>query len=769
LWRARHRSRQVFHQARQSYSLVIEDSDRERLVAVLSAYEVGEELGRGTCGVVLQGRHRQLGRLVAIKQLPPTIAADPGVRTRFISEARLLATLDHSHVVRIYDFVDQDGLCLLVMERLTGGSVRSRFQAGGFTVDASCALLIALCSALHHAHERGILHRDIKPENLMFSAEGILKVTDFGIAKVIGGSATLATRAGEIMGTPAYIAPEQAQGAELSPATDVYGAGTLLYELLAGRLPFPNDGNPATVLYRHVYEHPVPLQEVAPAVPGGLAVLTARALASSPSERYASAEEFGVAIADFAARTWGPGWLALTKIPVSAGGPIVSTALGEAPPASVPISTSTTQVSPGVDDPSLVPADLVPVQLMHPELGGSGDDPGSVADKEPSGDDPAERGDELARGAHASAQVGAAVTEDTKRGSSPRWSKRIATGALAALVLVGGVTVALVFLHNRGHHPQTGRHGTITPPAIGSGTLNSASWRALRSAPTARQQAAGAVANGTLWVFGGLTTGASTAKVEGYDPVIDTWETGPDLPLALHHDMATTYKGELVVMGGWIPYGSILDAIASDRVFALRGAGWVELPKLNHPRAAGGAATVGDKIIVVGGQAGGQLVTPTEVFDGNQWKDVAPIPTPRDHLAVVSDGRYLYAVGGRMLSADKNLGAVERYDPATNQWTKLPDLPTPRGGLGAAIVGTRLIAVGGESPTSVFDTVEALDLSTNTWSTLAPMRTPRHGMAILAVGNTLYAIDGAATPGHTGSVPTTEALDLSSSTVAPQS
>ena len=175
----------------------------------------------------------------------------------------------------------------------------------------------------------------------------------------------------------------------------------------------------------------------------------------------------------------------------------------------------------------------------------------------------------------------------------------------------------------------------------------------------------------------------------------------------------------------------------------------------------GAAAVVGDKIVVAGGQADHQLVASTEVFDGTKWTDVAAMPTPRDHLAAVAGGRYFYAVGGRALSADKNLGAVERYDPVANQWTRLPGLPTPRGGLGAALVGSRLVTLGGESPTSVFNTVEVLDLTTNTWTTLPPMKTARHGMAVLAAGNTVYAIDGAVAPGHTDSVSTNEAVDLS--------
>ena len=123
-----------------------------------------------------------------------------------------------------------------------------------------------------------------------------------------------------------------------------------------------------------------------------------------------------------------------------------------------------------------------------------------------------------------------------------------------------------------------------------------------------------------------------------------------------------------------------------------------ELPSLNRPRAAGAAAVVGDRIVVVGGQADGRLVDTTEVFDGKRWRVGANIPTPREHLAAVSDGHFVYAVGGRALSPDKNSAALERYDPATDKWQRLPDMPTARGGLGAAIADGHLLAVGGETP-----------------------------------------------------------------------
>jgi len=288
--------------------------------AALPNYEVTGELGRGGWGVVLAGRHKALGRAVAIKQLPPAFGADPNVRARFFAEARVLAALDHPHVVPIYDYVEQEGLCLLVMENLPGGTVWARFTTKGLTMPQACAITMATLAGLQSAHEHEILHRDVKPENLMFSGTGTLKVTDFGIARMIGGGDTLATRAGEVLGTPAYMAPEQARSGELSPATDIYAVGIMLYELLSGRLPFEDQGDPIAMLFSHVYDEPQALTEVAPAVPPPIAAVVMKAISKAPEERHASADEFGTALGDAAVEAWGTGWLSTSGVPVLASG-----------------------------------------------------------------------------------------------------------------------------------------------------------------------------------------------------------------------------------------------------------------------------------------------------------------------------------------------------------------------------------------------------------------------------------------------------------------
>jgi N-acetylneuraminic acid mutarotase len=281
-------------------------------------------------------------------------------------------------------------------------------------------------------------------------------------------------------------------------------------------------------------------------------------------------------------------------------------------------------------------------------------------------------------------------------------------------------------------------------------------WRNLPDAPTPRLMMAWTVLDDKIWMAGGIREGETLQTVETYDARTGAWQTQPPLPIPLHHATAATYRGEVVVIGG----ATETIAKASNKVFVLRDGNWAELPPLQHARAAAAAAVVGEKLVVVGGQDDKQLVKQTEVFDGEKWTQAADMPTPREHLAAVSDGIYVYTLGGRALSADENSAAFERFDPASGNWDELPDMPTSRGSYGAAFIDRRIVAVGGEEPTRVLATVEMYDIATKKWSTLAPINTPVHGEAVAAVGSTLYCIGGADRPTHEGPVATVEALDF---------
>lgn len=281
----------------------------------------------------------------------------------------------------------------------------------------------------------------------------------------------------------------------------------------------------------------------------------------------------------------------------------------------------------------------------------------------------------------------------------------------------------------------------VTAPATTSTLPPPPAWQERAAAPTARQEVAATAAGGKVWVLGGLTAAGASATVEAYDPAADRWSAGPDLPVAVHHAAATTYRGEVVVAGGFLS-ATDLYSRPSDRVFALRAGAWVELPRLARPRGAAAAVAVGDRLVLAGGRDASRLVAPTEIYDGAAWHDAAPIPAPRDHLAMASDGRVAFAVGGRRLGPDALSAQLDRYDPATDAWATLAAMPTARGGLGAAVAGGRLVAAGGEDSSRTFAQVEAYDVAAGAWSALPDLPSPRHGLALATVGPVVVALVG---------------------------
>jgi serine/threonine-protein kinase len=292
-------------------------SDLDLLRAALPAYEFQDVLGRGAWGLVVAARHRRLDRPVAVKMLPLSYTQDNSVRRRFATEARVLASLDHPHVVRIHDYIEQDEVCALVMERLTGGTLAERIRLGRMNPRRASAIQLAALHGLEHAHQHGILHRDIKPENLIFTADGVLKITDFGIATVLGEQAERLTADGVAMGTPAYMAPEQIEDSlEVGEAADIWAAAAVYYEMLTGTVPYPSRGTLQATLLARIREDARPIDAAAPDLPREIGRTVMRALERDPAKRYATGAEFADALEAAGSKAWGEEWLSTTSTPV---------------------------------------------------------------------------------------------------------------------------------------------------------------------------------------------------------------------------------------------------------------------------------------------------------------------------------------------------------------------------------------------------------------------------------------------------------------------
>lgn len=253
-------------------------------------YQLGDELGSGATGTVVRAHDMLLDRTVAVKLLSRLYAGDATVVARFYAEARAAAAIADQHVVAVHDVLDDDGAHALVMEYVDGASLATLLREQG-RLDEARAVRYArdTALALAAAHARGVLHRDIKPANLLLAANDTVKVTDFGLAKAIEADVAL-TEPGRLLGSVAYISPEQAQGAPVGPTSDLYSLGVVLHQLVTGHLPF-TASSPLSAAIAHV-QQPVPAQEtLAREMSPGLAAIVHRLLQKDPSARFTTAAD----------------------------------------------------------------------------------------------------------------------------------------------------------------------------------------------------------------------------------------------------------------------------------------------------------------------------------------------------------------------------------------------------------------------------------------------------------------------------------------------
>ncbi|PKN95529.1 MAG: hypothetical protein CVU44_02245 [Chloroflexi bacterium HGW-Chloroflexi-6] len=257
----------------------------------IGRYEVKSELGRGGMATVYKAYDPRFEREVAVKVLPREMLHDPQFRVRFEREAKTVASLEHPAIVPVYDVGEEDGQPYFVMRYMMGGSLSERIDAGSLSIRDTAKLIERLASALDDAHAKGIVHRDLKPGNILFDHIGEPYISDFGIAKIAQSQGTATVTGGGIVGTPAYMSPEQAQGDKVDGRSDIYALGVIVFEMLTGRQPYEAD-TPMAVVVKHITD-PVPhILDVNPNLPSDLEHVIERAMAKNRDDRYATAREF---------------------------------------------------------------------------------------------------------------------------------------------------------------------------------------------------------------------------------------------------------------------------------------------------------------------------------------------------------------------------------------------------------------------------------------------------------------------------------------------
>jgi serine/threonine protein kinase len=259
---------------------------------MLGPYRIINQVGKGGMATVYKAYQPSVDRYVAIKVLPSQLAESREFATRFQQEARIIAKLEHPHILPVFDYGESDGVAYFVMRYMDAGTLKEKMIEGRpLPLQDIDRLFTQLADALSYAHSKGIVHRDLKPANVLIDSHGNVFLTDFGIAKLLESASPRLTQTDAIMGTPAYISPEQAQGQTVDQRSDIYSLGIILYEMVTGSVPFTAE-TPLAVLFKHISDPLPPPSLVKPDIPAAIEQVLLKALAKDPRDRFATAAEF---------------------------------------------------------------------------------------------------------------------------------------------------------------------------------------------------------------------------------------------------------------------------------------------------------------------------------------------------------------------------------------------------------------------------------------------------------------------------------------------
>ena len=723
----------------------------------LGQYEVRELVRHGGMASVYKAYQPSLDRWVAIKVLARP--DDSTFVARFEAEARSIARFQHPNIVPVHDYGEQEGHLYLVVTYVEDGRSLADLVGEPMAADRALQFGVQVLAGLSYAHGKGVVHRDIKPANVLLPSPDWPMLADFGIAKLLLGHRRDLTQPGMVLGTAAYMAPEQTFGLPVDERTDLYSVGVMLYELITGRVPFDAD-TPVMVMMKQAYEPPEPLRTVVPDVPVQIEQLLLRALAKDPNDRFQSAEAMSAAITATLAQ------LKEKLAPSVSEGPLADGFLAgvDAYTAgrwaeAVARLTSVHDSDPNYEnveallkaarsthEREMVPAPASPEQTAEaaPQATPA---PAPPAQPPPA---PTDRGPEAPRapapaapGVRTAAPAASVRTEpdqaDTggeREGGRRRTWRPWAVAAVAAAAAAVGIWLSL----GEGERgARTAPPGTTTAPKPPE-----RQWTATAQAPLGVESAGTAVFKGKVWIVGGFDgTRQGRADAIVYDPAKDAWSEGPKLPRAITHAALVSTGKELFVIGGYA--GSTTEPVATVRRLDEATSRWVRAPSLPGAVGAGAAAWDGRRIVYAGGVgADGEPSSSVLALENGAWRRLGRLSRAREHLAAATDGKgttYFLAGEvnrGNLKTALRTVDAVKG-----NTVRKVGDVPTARGSVAGFFSPSDGACVGGgrDGGQGLHPEVECIG-SDGVTKKLPNLRTPRHGLGMVVIDGSAYALLG---------------------------